>query len=279
MTEFHVLRAERFVITAGTEQERYKLLQILFREKEGGIYVDFPYFEYSQGLLGHYKIAASPDGTSTISLLQGGKTTSQRVKYSYHTDGEAHFSQDAKIRTEVRKKSVPLRQVEGHLFTVHLQGVRNFKPSGHRSNNGKRFTFNLDLEDPFSGGIKVVGSWYAREKAARNNPGGKIIGPYVLWSRPDGPLSRGVLLAPPLNTPMGDYILALTCDPMPLFSTQQAPLLLAIGGFDEGPVASDPNHDTSILALYYTDRASSFDELSLLLGSVDFQRLKDSEST
>lgn len=63
---------------------------------------------------------------ASLSLLDGGKVTGHKVKYSHHPDGRVHFSQDGKIRTVIQKKSIPLSEAEGHLFTVQLQGLKDF---------------------------------------------------------------------------------------------------------------------------------------------------------
>jgi len=43
----------------------------------------------------------------------GGVRTSHLAKYAHHSDGEAHFFEDGKVKTEVRRKSVPLGEQLG----------------------------------------------------------------------------------------------------------------------------------------------------------------------
>jgi hypothetical protein len=49
------------------------------------------------------------------------------VKYAHHRDGEAHFSQTGRVYTHVRKRSVPLNEQIGHLWTIQLQGLNGFR--------------------------------------------------------------------------------------------------------------------------------------------------------
>jgi hypothetical protein len=62
-----------------------------------------------------------------LDLTPGGKIASHAVKYAHHPDGEAHFSQDGKVLTAIRRKAVPLDAAAGHLFTVHVVGFAAFK--------------------------------------------------------------------------------------------------------------------------------------------------------
>ena len=48
-----------------------------------------------------------------------GKTTTQKVKYTHHPDGEANFSEDGKIYTEIRSSACPFVDMEGHFFYMH----------------------------------------------------------------------------------------------------------------------------------------------------------------
>lgn len=62
---------------------------------------------------------------TSLSLIDGGKVTSHKVKYSHHPDGRTHFSQDGKIFTKVIKSSASFDEVDGHLFTVQFQDFAN----------------------------------------------------------------------------------------------------------------------------------------------------------
>lgn len=103
------LHSERYLITIEIEDRRYKVMKIIFGGKDGSLYVSFPYFKYSQGIV---SIGTVSEGTQTtqVKLETAGKVTSHLVKYARHPDGRAHFSQDGKILTKITKQSVPLAE-------------------------------------------------------------------------------------------------------------------------------------------------------------------------
>lgn len=118
--------SERFVITVETGDDRRKVFQVLFQKSDGSLFVSFRYFKDVAGLLTLVTLNARTKYPTSVSLLDGGKVTGHKVKYSHHPDGRVHFSQDGKVRTVIQKKSIPLSEAEGHLFTVQLQGLKDF---------------------------------------------------------------------------------------------------------------------------------------------------------
>jgi hypothetical protein len=58
-----------------------------------------------------------------VNIECGGKVTSHLVKYSHHPDGRAHFSQDGKILTAIKRQSIALDRQNGHMFTLYIQGL------------------------------------------------------------------------------------------------------------------------------------------------------------
>lgn len=125
-------RSEKYVVAVEIGQHRYKILQIIFGEKDGSLFVNFPYFKYARGIV---SVVTFPRGSSHIAQLSlelGGKVTSHRVKYSHHPDGVAHFSQDGHVFSVVRKQSIPLAKAEGHVFTVQLQQAEAFESASEK---------------------------------------------------------------------------------------------------------------------------------------------------
>jgi len=198
------------------------------------------------------------------------------VKYAHHVDGEAHFSQDGKVITAVRKKSVPLSEANGHLFTVQLQGIEDFKRSVPRDDlepSAKRTVIEFGFVDSSPRAVKIVGYWYTGQQLLRNNPGPRttpVCGPRVTSETPLGKQTNGFLLAPAHGTPAADQVLLLTCEEVPQLTPEQRSLLLFVGGFDTREAVMNSSEDTTALFLLYENRASSFEELTQLLGSIDW---------
>src|SRR5262249_34858572 len=144
---------------------------ISFIERDGSLIVSFPYGRHSEGLLSICNIPAG-QATAQVSLVQQGKCTSHKVKYTHHPDGQAHFSQDGKIFTAVRRQSVPLNSIEGHVFTVQAAGLHEYQ-SATRSKDVARSTPNranlpFPLGSELPQAIKIVGRLYhARTLEAR----------------------------------------------------------------------------------------------------------------
>jgi hypothetical protein len=157
------LRSKVVAVQTSRGGDVRKIFQVGFLKSDGSLFVSTAYFRNSSGLL---SIATIPAGktTATISLESEGKCTSHLVKYIHHNSGEAHFSQTGKILTAIRRQSIPLRSVKGHLFTVMAQGLSHFEkatenkdfagPSKARTN----IRFALDLVVPDA--IKIVGRLY-----------------------------------------------------------------------------------------------------------------------
>jgi hypothetical protein len=147
--------------------------------------VSFPYFRDSVGIasLVHAPVANSP--STTLSLEPGGRVVSHRVKYTHHPDGQAHFSLDGHVRTEIRKKSIPLSSIDGHFFTLHVQGLNAFKrvdvTEKGRPNTSKRIRITYLVDGPTPDAVKFVGRMYSAAWLQRQVAGGilKANGPLM----------------------------------------------------------------------------------------------------
>jgi hypothetical protein len=115
-------RSERIIVTLQIGSKRHKIFQLFFG-RDRSLYVSFPYFRHRTGILAAATIPANGQTTSQVNLQIGGKIASHLVKYSHHPDGRAHFSQDGRVRTEIKRQSVALDQQWGHIFTVQVQGI------------------------------------------------------------------------------------------------------------------------------------------------------------
>jgi hypothetical protein len=117
------IRCERVVCVVKAGDLRAKAFQIVFGG-DGSLFITFPHFRHRIGLLSSARIPATGTRQSQVNLEQGGKVTWHLVKYSYHTDGRAHFSQTGKIITAVKRQSIALDNQHGHIFSLLIQGLR-----------------------------------------------------------------------------------------------------------------------------------------------------------
>lgn len=230
----------------------FMILQVIFHT-DGSVFINFPYYKHSNGLLA---VATHPGGDRqrTFSLEPGGKVVSHLVKYSHKPDGEVHFSQDGKVLTVIRKKSVPLVSLAGHLFSVSIQGIDNFDRN-NPSSKKRRFLRVFDAGSEMPEAIRIVGYWH---------PLGNLKDVV-----PDGVPMGAMLLSPPLGNPMEKYVLLLEGKPVSKLTQDEPTAMILIGGFDGTDIIQNPELETKFLAFSYP--LSDYDQLKARLGSADYE--------
>ncbi len=154
-------QSEKYVVVLEVEGTYFKLLQFMFHKRDGSLFVNFPYFQHSEGIVAEVPL---PDSKAEIHLPNWGKVTSHLVKYSHHPDGRAHFSQDGKVRTEIVKQSVPIERLSGHTFTVQIQGLDAFEQtqddlSKRLAKDRQYVVFRVKGKTPAA--LRIVGRWYS----------------------------------------------------------------------------------------------------------------------
>src|SRR5260221_11273826 len=101
------VRSHRVLCVVKVNALRAKAFQIGF-EKDGSLFIHFPYFQHRTGLLSSSEIPATGERGADVNMEHGGKGTSHRVKNYHHPDGRAHSSQAEKQATAIRQQSIPL---------------------------------------------------------------------------------------------------------------------------------------------------------------------------
>jgi hypothetical protein len=257
--------SERVVVTLAADGHRHKILQIVFA-KDGSFYVTFPYFKHTDGLLAEVAVKGPPGAQTVIDLAEKGKVASHLVKYSHHTDGEAHFSQDGKVKTVIRRQSVPLAEQEGHIFTLIIQGLRAFESvsmAKEKTITTKRSTLTFDIRDRFPKAVRIVGRWYWIEDLLVD-PRPASFGPEVQAVDPGGIRYNSFIVGSPHDK---KHVLILTCIPQDSISAVHD-LIMFMGGFDPSRRITNSKRPTRFLAFLYP--ADDYEELKKQLGSIDY---------
>jgi hypothetical protein len=255
------IRAKRIVCTVRAGQLRVKAFQIVFH-KDGSFFISFPYFRHRTGLLSISAIPANGSRESQVNLEHAGKVTSHLVKYSHHVDGRAHFSQDGKIFTAIKRQSIALDKQHGHLFSLLIQGLSALDPANDELQSTKRAAIEFAMEPPAA--IKFVGRWFAVNAMRFSNPT-PTIGPVVPGLDPDGNRTDQIFTASPhANT---RHVLAVSCIPIPSLGPEPE-IFLFYGGFSSADIMTDPTKEAGFLAFLYPIADS--EKLRERLGSVDF---------
>ena len=255
------IRAERVVCTVRAGQLRVKAFQIVFH-KDGSFFISFPYFRHRTGLLSISSIAANRSRESQVNLEHGGKVTSHLVKYSHHVDGRAHFSQDGKIFTAIKRQSIALDKQHGHIFSLLIQGLSSLDPARDELQSTKRAIMEFAMETPDA--IKFVGRWFDVNAMRFSNPT-PTIGPVVPGLDPDGNRTDQIFTASPYAN--AHHVLAISCIPMPALGSEPE-IFLFYGGFSSRDIMTDPSQEAGFLTFMYP--VVEPEKLRERLGSVDF---------
>jgi hypothetical protein len=268
-------QSNRFVFAVETPSDHRKVFQVFFNKKDGTLNVNFPYFKFTEGIAA---VASFPPflDQANINLENTGKITSKKVKYAHKPDGQVHFSQDAKVVTRVVKRSAPLKEYDGHIFSLHIHGLSKFEDV-HPDNDKlppsqNRTVLNFRFEKETTSGIKFVGRWYETKNFLKDHRGGEY-GPSVPLEDPQGNRSKGFLIGPLKGSPMEDFLLLVSCLEHPKLDESLDAELFFIGGFDSQSAIINPDKRHFFLCLHYP--ASNYNELITRLESIDFDQDRD----
>jgi len=266
----NAFRSERIILTVKRDEGRHKLVQIIFG-RDGSLFVNFPYFRHRTGILAAATIPGNGQKTSEVNLQLGGKVASHLVKYAHHPDGRAHFSQDGKVRTAIKRQSIALDRQEGHIFSVLFQGLEAFDAADDAKDaagvSPKRTV--LTFEFPISAhrdAMKIVGRW-SLASALRFREPTTSIGPIVPTQDPEGQIRNAFLLASP-NEHV-EHVLLVTCELIPALSLEPHALVF-YGGFDGREIMNDTTREAGFLGFIYP--AADAEALKATIGTVDWIR-------
>lgn len=203
-----------------------------------------------------------------INLQTGGKVTSHLAKYSHHPDGRAHFSQDGKVRTEIKRQSVALGTQNGHLFSLLIQGLEAFDEADDTKDVGsspKRTALTFQIpESVEAGAVKFVGRWLNLSMISAAGPS-PVIGPTILTQDPDGKQQHGFLVANPFDE-APHRALCITSQQIPIRGPEPE-IMCFYGGFATREVMDDTTMEAGFLGFLYP--ASNGDQLKARIGTID----------
>lgn len=247
-----------------------KLFQVIFR-KDGSIFVNFPYFKRVPGIVVPAIVPAG-GGEVQVDLTLNGRVTSHGVKFSHHRDGNAHFSQDGKVYSSIRRRSVCLDDSSGHLFTVHITEPDAFARAAAKDErqllpNPKRTTLRVNCEERVNR-LKFVAWWYSVRELVRRNPGVSIR-PNFHILQGNGTIQAAFACAP-LAPPEGadERVLVMSVEEWDVAGSREGGGLLFMGGFDPPDVTTDPGRSTQMLMCSYP--VEDEEALRRRIGSIDY---------
>jgi hypothetical protein len=193
------------------------------------------------------------------------------VKYAHHPSGRAHFSQDGKVLTLIKKNAVPLADLEGHLFTLHVHGLEGFDALDdaelNEAPNVKRTGVRFTLGPDCPGSVKLVGMLYRDTTLERRSADG-IVHPVMQLKTPDGTILSGFICSQVLGRPGQERCVLIYCESMPKLDQGRESSMLFVSGFDSAAAMNDVTRAVSFLAFSYP--ADNVEDLRRRLGSIDF---------
>jgi hypothetical protein len=258
-----VRQAERHLVFARWRTGQVKLCTVQFAKK--GIFVHFPFHPDVPGLLAVGRpdskalvpVRMFEDGTATllhrIALNKEAAVTSHRVKFSHHVDGNCHFSQDGKIRTQIRNTSARLDGGSvGHLFSIDVEGPEHFAEARTDDLGDARYAPAPVLFDLPGAprALHIAAYWFKLPPDAK--PLGQLRN-HIQFNDPEEELGWlwAWAMAPPVGSPFDAYVLAMTHEAMSPISSGDLPpfLMLFSGAFVGDP--EDLSAPESFLVLQY----------------------------
>ncbi len=249
----------------------HQIFQII-AGKDGSIYITFPYYKHTKGLVSLVKIPKGNRSPGEISLIENGsygKVTSNRVKVSHHLSGQVNFSLTGKIFTIIKKQSFDLSKDSGHLFTVQFQGLEDFEELKTLKKDYlyRRFILTDKKYDAF----KIVGFWYSPSEFKNKLSDieyEELKDKYDAIKFKSTMGYKGIMYIIKSNIESTkDYWLCLYCIPLEQIDKKNYSALTFLGGFDKKEIANDLTKDTYFIGMIYP--AENYEELKKKIGSID----------
>lgn len=258
------------LLTVVAARATFQLCQIGLYPRTGQIFAQSPYFVSSDGLVGSCTVQVDESGASKIELSESGLTTSHSVKYSHPVDGSAHFSQDGRVVTSIRRQSIRLDSEYGHLFEFHalgLPGFRTLEPGQERA--GRLYLPFVVAEA--TDAATVTAEWWPKEEIERiARERSEIVGPITeLPRRLDGQPFKACLVAHPMESLRSRAFLVINVHPTSMPPNLTEPALILFGGWDaDQKKRIRPGDQIGFLAFTYPCR--NIEELRSRIGTVDY---------
>ncbi len=275
--------ARECVIGIATRAGWLYVCHLFFHPKDGSIFVQFPYFRDRNGVATVVRLERDGRTSGTIHFLEEGKVTSHLIKYSHHPDGRVHFSQDRKVKTEIKRQAnLPLNGPTGRLFDLNVfRPAAGFLPLDQSRMKRGRPHLVFDYKDDVPSAIRIRGSWRKKTDVANwSRPPEAPLGPSAkVESVVDGTRSTAFFLGQPEGYPLQDHVLVVMCNRIVLPTGVEEPTLLFFGGSDANEVLrpGDAAPPSEFLAAMYPvhDR----DELERLVGTIDYKSETEDHAT
>lgn len=268
MNNINVISAERYVVVAETDCGDRKLFQILFSKKDGSLFVTFPYLKGFSVRVGTVLMPAGIGYHEQFCVGKNFPVSAHLVKYSHHPSGQAHFSLTNKVRTAIRKDSVPLSKLVGHIFTVRVQGFSHFeKLEKSKVPLRERMVIPFSFAEKDLESLKFVCHYYAEselKKRFRHYDGS----PWTRVDLPGGAVAVGIALTTPFFFEGQRRYLFLGAERAKYAFNGIGAGISFMGGFDDEETVLDLEKESSCLMMF-AHNIDNYTELVETVGTID----------
>ena len=188
--------------------------------------------------------------------------------------GRVHFSQDRKVRTEIRRHAdFRLDGPIGKLFQLHA-----FFPAGgflpldasNMREGRPHLVFNYPKEIPSA--VRIAAEWRRKtDVASWGDPPGTPLGPKArLQSKVTGGRGGAYFFGQPDGYPLQEHLLVITCDRVDAPTGVEKPMIIFTGGADADEVkrTGDVAPPSEYLAAMYP--VADREAMERVLGTIDF---------
>jgi hypothetical protein len=246
-----------------------KLCQITFN-KNGSVFAQFTYFGQATGVVAAYVLTPGQT-THKVLLAESGLLASVPVKYSHPPSGNAHFSQDGRVVSKIRRQSFELAASEGHLFELHAWYLHAFEQIKPGEEKLRRLYLPWLFNGPFPEGVALAVEWRRKTGLRSLKPTAAASwGPLVELPRwTDGQLFKAMLVGQPAGYALQDHVLVINVGAIPKPPSLDRPSTVFFGGWDEHEQSKNPAVGTGYLTFLYP--AGSADDLKQAGRTVDWE--------
>lgn len=263
-----VHESKRHVIAIETPSGTHKIFSFGYSEKDSSIFIHLPYLK-RDGLIGVSSGVRNESGTLSDRNFIPVGTTKHGIKFSYHTDGRTHFSQDKKIRMTLPHIGVLLSQKTGPICTVTAYGLSGFqrvRDRDRREDNAKKGIWALTSSTELAGATFTV---FLKSENDVRTPSSQGIGsPIGTMTTPTGSITLPVIaIGQPSVDRRHDRVLVVAYQSLDVASAPSESCLLFQGPYVEIPEASLPHGKVVAQSVVYP--ASLAGKLSKSVSSVD----------
>lgn len=268
MPRLNAYLADRYVIASSVNNGVFKLFQIAFSKKDGSIFVTFPYLKGCAGRLGSIVLPKGQSVFKNLTIDKDFPVTSHLVKYSHHPSGQAHFSLTGKVKTSIKRNSVPLSEIGGHIFTIKAQGFSKFAIlEKNKKPTKSRGIVVFPYEEKATQSLQFVCHIYAESELAKivnhktNSP----------WSRmylPNNRIAYTIPIATPFFHNNERRYLLISAERTDYFCTSQEEGISFMGGFDSESLVNDYSKDSGFL-LMCINPIDNFSDIVKKFGTID----------